>query len=165
MKETFLFQTTAELDRLMHALERRDNQTAYDLMHRIDTQRAAAAALGKFGRTLDHKGYMEAREWLAMVPSGFRRPDELRTLLLALDGDYVKAAYRAARSNSNARFIPYWSAFDEIAGRHTQRTAEDVHAAVLADGLPPPYPKLAVIKRRYGKLKRGISETLQTLGR
>ncbi|WP_059715433.1 hypothetical protein [Burkholderia ubonensis] len=167
MKEAFIFQTTAELEEMMRALERRNNGVAHEILRRLETQRADAAALGKFGRTLNHRGYVAARDLLAMAQAGFGGSDvlnRLEKLLLRLENDYVKAAASAARSTSNKRFIPYWSAFDEIAGRRTYRTAEEIHAAVLSDGMPPPYPRPDIIKRHYAKLKSGMSQSLRALG-
>ena len=151
----------------MRALEHRNNDTAHAILRRLETQRADAAALGKFGRTLNHGGYVAARDLLAMAQSGFGGSDvlnRLEKLLLRLENDYVKAAASAARSTSNKRFIPYWSAFDEIASRRTHRTAEEIRAAVLSEGMPPPYPQPDIIKRRYAKFKTGMSQTLRALG-
>lgn len=164
MKDACLFETAAELRGMMQALERRHDDVAYELLRRIEAQRVEAAALVKFGKDLNHKGYAAAREMLAMVPSGFRSSDALRVLLLELENDFGKASAKEHRSRSGMRFDPFWAAFDKIAKRRTHRDATSVYQAVIDSGIATPHPTLRRAKEHYKELMEGNSQRLQIVG-
>ncbi|WP_322021826.1 hypothetical protein [Burkholderia sp. BCC1974] len=164
MKSACLFKTVAELQSMMQALERRHDGTAYELLRRIEAQRVEAAALIKFGKDLNHKGYLAAREMLAMVPSGFRSSDALRVLLLELENDFVKAAAQERRSRSGMRFDPFWAEFDALAKRRTQPDAAGVYQAIVSSGIATPHPTLRRAKEHYKELMEGNSQRLQIVG-
>ncbi|KVR04724.1 hypothetical protein WK09_29000 [Burkholderia ubonensis] len=164
MKDACLFKTSAELRDMMQSLERRDNGVAYELLRRIQAQRTEAAALTKFGRNLNHKGYAVALEMLAMVPSGFRSSDLLARLLLELENDFVKASAQERRSRSAMRFDPFWAEFDALAKRHTHRDAAGVYRAIVSSGIATPHPTLRRAKEHYKELMEGNSQRLQIVG-
>ncbi|MBY8605247.1 hypothetical protein K7N18_10395 [Burkholderia arboris] len=165
MKSACLFQSSAELNDMMRLLERRDDAIAYELLRRIEAQRTAATALGKFSENLNHKGYVAAREMLAMVPSGFRKSDLLARLLLELENDFIKASAQERRSRSAMRFDPFWAEFDALARRRTHRDARGVYQAVIASGIAAPHPSLRCATDRYKKVLEGNSQRLQIVGR
>ncbi|MBN3789714.1 hypothetical protein [Burkholderia sp. Ac-20353] len=142
---------------MLQALKHRDNAVAQELRRRIEMQRDAVDDLGKFAASLNRYAYGWALERLQGAESGFWNVEQLGTMLLELENDYVKAAARAQRSTSGRRFAPFWRAFNELARRRTHHSAESVYQAVLASGIPHPHPKLSVAKKRYSKLMRGIS--------
>ncbi|WP_069265324.1 hypothetical protein [Paraburkholderia nodosa] len=153
MSGTNLFDSTEDLRAAMLRLECGCDVTARELIDRIQAQQRALPDLLRFGRGVDVRQYVAAHEMVVAVAANSMKADRLEVLLLRLECEFVKRKARANRSLSNARFAPFWNAFDAIVTGRRCRGATDAHQKA-ASAAPPPHPMPSVSRKRYGKIRR-----------
>jgi hypothetical protein len=158
MSDFNLFDRTGDLRAAMLRLEYGCGATASELTDRIQAQERALPELRKFGRELDPRKYVAAREMVEAVAAGSTRSDQLLVLLIGLECDFVKIKARADRSRSNKRFDQFWEAFDALVRGRRCSGAKDAHVLTCAR-VPPPHAALSMARDRYRVLREEMGLT------
>lgn len=152
MSDFNLFDSVDELRASLRKLEAGCDDTAAALRTRLAAQERAIPELRKFGRGVNGRQYVAAREMVVAVAARSMNADRLEVLLLALECEFVKRKARADRSRSSKRFDPFWEVFEDLVRGHRCGSVDDAHALAAAR-VPPPHAALSVARDRYRDLR------------
>lgn len=155
VKDFNLFDSVDELRASLRKLEAGCDDTASALRTRLAAQERAIPDLRKFGRGVDARQYMAAREMIVAVAAHSMSADRLEVLMLRLECEFVKRKARADRSRSSSRFDAFYEVFDGLVTGRRCSSAADAHKKAAA-AAQPPHPMPSVSRKRYGLLRQDM---------